>query len=233
MQKLHKVLLFWANKKYEEISNMDVKVLILGRTGAGKDTVSKHLTDAYGYKQVLSYATRPKRFPEENTHIFITPEEAKTLTNRVAETTIGEYEYFATKEQVQDSDLYVIDPDGCYELLNKMPETNFIIINLVAPEDIRRERCIGRGDDSVKERERFISRNTAENERFNLFEKVMAGTAPEYNFKRDFPNVVLALKMVNGRYSDPKILADAIDNAKRTAIAMKNIEIDETELGER
>ena len=43
-------------------------VLIAGRTGAGKDTLVKELINRE-FRGVKSYTTRPKRTPDEDTHI--------------------------------------------------------------------------------------------------------------------------------------------------------------------
>ena len=87
-----------------------MKILIIGRSGSGKSTLANYLTEKYGLKQLESYATRPMRVKNEKGHRFITPEEAKNFTDRVAETVINGYEYFATRQQVDECDVYVIDP---------------------------------------------------------------------------------------------------------------------------
>ena len=97
-------------------------IVILGRSGRGKDTCAKYLTDKYGLTQVKSYTTRPKRGENEDTHIFINKSEVNNYINDMAAyTKIGEYEYFATKTQVQENDIYIIDPKGLYELKKTMP----------------------------------------------------------------------------------------------------------------
>ena len=50
--------------------------VLIGESGSGKDTIAKELSKL-GYKQVISYTTRPPRYTGEDTHIFIPPEEVK------------------------------------------------------------------------------------------------------------------------------------------------------------
>ena len=80
-------------------------ILIAGRTGSGKNTYADILKEK-GYKAVISYTTRPKRYETEDTHIFISNEEADIIEDKVASTTINDYKYFATKKQIQDADYY-------------------------------------------------------------------------------------------------------------------------------
>ena len=66
-----------------------------------------------GYKKLKSYTTRPKRVNEGDTHVFIDESEVpKYVDQMVAHTKIGEYHYFATSEQLQENDIYIIDPNG-------------------------------------------------------------------------------------------------------------------------
>lgn len=120
-------------------------LLILGRTGSGKDTYAGFL-EAMGLKGVKSYTTRPKRTEDEDTHIFITKEEAALFKNRVATTEINGYEYFATKEQIDDADYYIIDPAGVTYMLNKYPDINYKLIYIYAERGTRLERAVKRGN---------------------------------------------------------------------------------------
>lgn len=143
--------------------------LIMGRTGAGKDYLASKLRDA-GLKTVKSYTTRPRRSLDEDTHIFITKDEAKTYTDRVAETVINGYEYFATREQVKQSDIYIIDPIGVETLVKTMPETTFHVIYVIADDMERRIHAVSRATDKIAEEQVFDKRNESENEQFTAFE---------------------------------------------------------------
>lgn len=146
-----------------------MKFLIVGRTSCGKDYFAKKLKDR-GFTFVKSYTTREPRTQDEDTHIFINPDEASDYTDRVAEHKIGNIEYFATREQVENADVYVINPDAIPQLANNMPETTFCVIHIMAPKDIAREKAIERAFDKDKAGELFDKRTEKEDAEFIAFE---------------------------------------------------------------
>lgn len=152
-----------------------MKFLIIGRTGSGKDYLAEQLSKK-GYKILKSYTTRERRTPNEDTHIFINKDEAIKYKDRIAETKIGDIEYFATKQQLLDSDIYVIDPKGLYVLLNKMPKERFIIIYVSSLTQSRIDRAIERVKDNETYNEaiyKITMRDKAENEQFTEFENTL------------------------------------------------------------
>ena len=86
--------------------------LIVGCSGSGKTTITERLEQKYGLKSIQSYTTRPKRYEDESGHIFISDEEFNKLTDMVAYTEFAGNRYCATAEQVENNDIYVIDPKG-------------------------------------------------------------------------------------------------------------------------
>lgn len=147
---------------------MTEKILICGRSGSGKDTFAK-LLKSFGLKDVCSYTTRPRRDGEGDTHTFITEKEVKNYPNKIAVTEINGYIYFATKEQLEEADYYIIDPNGIEYLHSHFPEIKYRIVYIYADRKIRKQRAISRG--GAKERSIFISRDKSENEQFSKFEK--------------------------------------------------------------
>lgn len=163
-----------------------MKYLIAGRSGSGKDHFVKllirmsqeehNLTDkikmpAQPMTELKSFTTRPKRFDTEDSHIFITKEEAAAHTDRVTETIINGYEYFSTKSQVMETDIYIIDPNGIEILTKNMPDTDFQIIYIKADEDLnRRIHAVKRVEDKIREEEIFDKRNASEDAQFTEFE---------------------------------------------------------------
>lgn len=139
--------------------------LIVGRTASGKSTLAKMLENM-GAKILKSYTTREKRNASDTDHIFITKEEAKTFSHKVATTVINGNEYFATLEQFEDSDFYIIDPCGIETFLETMPDTKFEVIYVDAKKKLRKERFMERGATE----EDFLARDNAENEQFTNFE---------------------------------------------------------------
>ena len=90
--------------------------LIVGCSGSGKTTIVNALEEKYGLRSIQSYTTRPKRSENETGHTFISDEEYDKLENIVACTEFCNYKYCATAEQIDENDLYVIDPTGVESL---------------------------------------------------------------------------------------------------------------------
>lgn len=159
-----------------------MKYLILGRTGTGKDTLASHL-ERHGLRVLKSYATRPKRYETEDTHIFIDPSDVEKYKDKIAYTKIGDIEYFATRKQLDECDIYIIDPRGLYEVTKNCPDLSFHVVLMKADKDTTKQKAIGRIErknfasdeefDAAKtlEGERFDKRYEAENEQFSDFEE--------------------------------------------------------------
>ena len=94
--------------------------LILGESGSGKDTIVDRLCKT-GLKKLVSHTTRAKRKDEPDTsHIFSTYNDylqAKESGQIIAETCINNVYYWATKDQLKDADVYIIDSQGSDMLL--------------------------------------------------------------------------------------------------------------------
>ena len=144
--------------------------LVIGRSGCGKDTLVNYMCQKYGLKKLKSYTTRPPRQNEEDTHIFISPEEVKKYQDDIiAYTKIGEFEYFATKSQLKDINFYIIDPKGVKDLENipnLKEEFSFIKLFIYLPEKERKKRIDLRGDSE----EAFLKRQEGEKQQFDNFE---------------------------------------------------------------
>lgn len=140
-------------------------VLLVGGSASGKDSVAHELVKQ-GYKQLLSYTTRPQRINEERTHIFIHDDEVDQYKkDMIAYTQIGQYQYFATRHQLEESDIYVIDPIGVKYLKQIVKDIKFVIIHINLPEEVRFQRAVRRGDKKGDIIKRFID----ESERFKEF----------------------------------------------------------------
>lgn len=153
-----------------------MKVLIIGRTASGKDTLREALERKYGWEFVKSYTTRKKRFEDEDTHLFVSQQQADNVTNKVAVTFVnngeGWDEYFSTEEQVQEADAYIVDPVGMYLLCASMPYEHFVVV-YVKPVStyLQFKHVMGRfnGFHPYKAIKRIVS----ENYEFVQFEKYM------------------------------------------------------------
>ena len=145
---------------------------ILGRSGTGKDTVVDRVCQLTGMTKVCSYTTRPKRINEGDTHIFIQPGDVdKYKDDIIAQTVIGDIEYFATITQVLNSDFYIIDPKGLGDLwkywdFEKHP-LKIVTVLISVPVDVQHRFLMNRGDDAEVVRKRMA----AEDAQFCEFEK--------------------------------------------------------------
>jgi len=169
-------------------------ICIIGRTGSGKDYLAKKLEEK-GLKQIKSYTIRPKRNENEDTHTFITKEEANEITDKIAVTEINGYEYFATYSQVKDNDIYIIDPNGLKVLSENLKDEKMLVVYVKADDDERKNRAINRADNKEKELEIFNKRNESENEQFTEFENLLDCTGVS-NLKRiqyNYPDSILSL----------------------------------------
>jgi len=173
--------------------------LIIGRTATGKDTLAHRLED-HGFKAVKSYTTRPQRSIFEDTHIFISPAESANYKDKVATTKINGYEYFATAEQVQASDIYIIDPKGFDELTKNMPKESFFVVYMAARTEMSKKAYLARGgadaDEATKKKieDEFNARTASETAMFDEFEKRI--------LKKAMPDNVLAVLPIANNFSD-------------------------------
>lgn len=178
--------------------------LIVGRSGTGKDTLREAL-EKKGWTSVKSRTTRPPRNETEDTHVFLTEEEADAMWDHaVATTTINGYRYFATDEDIETSDIYIIDPRGVEELTTNLPNMAFAVVYLNSDEDSRRIMAIRRSDNPLKERDVFDARNKSESDMFEDFEKTLRqafdtvenGVLTNENFGMK-PNVIYIAEYTN------------------------------------
>ena len=174
-----------------------MKWLIVGRTGTGKDYLANRMREE-GMRIVKSYATRPKRSADEDTHIFISKDEAKAIAEaeKAAKTVIRGYEYFATKKQVMDSDAYIIDPNGVYDLVHNMPDTPFGIIYITADEAASTRAAVARADNTEEEEKVVSDRKEAEAMQFDAFEARMDASLPIAD------NIVMVVRVTNDYHTD-------------------------------
>lgn len=146
------------------MKNANKIVCLVGESGSGKTTLYELLREK-GYKVVDSFTTRPLRKPKESGHIFVTNRYFNSIRDQlVAYTKFHGYEYGVTKDQIDNSHFYIIDPDGVDYLSRKIGRENFMVIYVYASEDRRFERL-------TEERgvEDALSRVNHDREKFRKF----------------------------------------------------------------
>ncbi len=128
---------------------MKTVFLIVGESASGKDSLVQRVCKDMSLKQVISYTTRARRLGEGDSHIFIDKADVdKYRDDMIAYTEIDGNEYFATSKQLEESDIYVIDPIGIKRLKTLVANTNmrFVTIYINTPLGIRKIRSATRGD---------------------------------------------------------------------------------------
>ena len=121
--------------------------LLVGRSGSGKSSVADYMEDTYGWNVLQSYTTRPPRYKNERGHRFISLQEFNKLKNKCAYTFFAGYEYCATSDQVDKSDIYIIDPAGVEYFIKQYRGTKYpvcVVLNL-SSEDAKK-RLLRRKD---------------------------------------------------------------------------------------
>ena len=123
-------------------------VLIVGESGSGKSTICNYLSETYGLKELKSYTTRPKRNENDTSHTFVSQTEFNAVAkDAVAYTRFDKYEYCASVQQGDESDLYVIDMDGVKTLLKCYKGKRIPYVVYIKADGLDRvENMIRRGD---------------------------------------------------------------------------------------
>ena len=96
----------------------------------------------------------------------------------VAYTEINGCKYFATVNQIESADAYIIDPNGLNQLLKNMPTEKFTII-YISPKDeeLHKNAAMERGDSKKDFKKRVIS----EDDEFTKFENDLDTYTYMYN----------------------------------------------------
>ncbi|MGG1650513.1 AAA family ATPase [Paenibacillus sp. NRS-1775] len=131
--------------------------LLMGYSGSGKTKIAKAL-EGRGYNILQSYTTRQPRSDGEWGHTFTTVGNYEKLDGEneiIAYSYFDNNHYFSTKEQLLETDVYVIDPDGIKDLKRRVPDIEFVTIYLKVDKQTRYERMIKRGDDVNKRLKRI------------------------------------------------------------------------------
>lgn len=110
-------------------------VCIVGSSGSGKTTLANIASKELNIPTLCSYTTRPKRENEINgiDHFFVSKEEMPTKDKMLAYTKFGDYEYWASIEQIPIDKpiIYVIDEKGLLMLIEEWGDKYEIVSMLI------------------------------------------------------------------------------------------------------
>lgn len=124
--------------------------LLVGESGSGKSTIAAELEKRYHMTQLQSYTTRPMRNHNETGHIFVSDNEFDQLKDLVAYTHFCGHRYGVTAKQIEESDIYIVDPDGIiYFKEHYQGNKAHKVIYIHVPEKERKQRMYSRGDNKL------------------------------------------------------------------------------------
>ena len=145
-------------------------LIILGKTASGKNTIVNKLVKNYGFKQLVTYTTRPKRKGEIEgvTYHYISLEEFKKKDREgfFAESSYfcpasgGEWAYGTSLEDFKKADdktVLITNPRGYYSLLSNIGLGHACSIYIIAKEDILLDRLEKRGDSFLEAQRRIVA----------------------------------------------------------------------------
>lgn len=142
--------------------------LLVGASGSGKTTVTRIMEEKYGWKSLDSYTTRKPRYIGEKGHIFVDKETFDLLPDKVGYTVFDNNEYCATALQVDESDIYIIDPAGVDYFTQKYRgKKKPVVISLNITDGDAIYNMAKRGDDY----ESTLKRNLHDKEAFANMER--------------------------------------------------------------
>lgn len=129
--------------------NKKILICLCGHSGSGKSTIANRLERRYGYVQAKSYTTRPMRdnIEDANTHTFITQEQVNDYKEDIV--AYNEYNhniYFATRNMLNNAQIYVVDKCGLIQLYKNYHDKDILAIYINCDSSIASRRMAERGD---------------------------------------------------------------------------------------
>lgn len=151
-------------------------IILTGKSASGKDSLLNYFVEHYGYKTLMSSTDRPMRNGETNgkEYNFRTKEE---FDKKIKNNDFIEYRAYTTtvngKEDIwrygsekpidlnkKSKYIMVLDLSGAKEVLKTYPKHDISVFYMDCPDNIRKTRCIDRGDFNETEwKRRQISDN--------------------------------------------------------------------------
>lgn len=190
---------------------MKALFLLVGKSASGKTTVAEYLEKEKGMKSVQSYSTRLPRYEGETGHIFITDEEFDKLENIIGFTEYHGHRYCSTKEQLDEADIYVVDPPGVETLLERYKEEDRTVCIIFFSTSIRTciERMHIRGDSSA-----FILSRLYNDNEYDWWNKIKE-MYTSYKLIKGDNDVNLDLCYIDANQDFDNVIKDVLDIINR------------------
>lgn len=127
-------------------------VVIIGKSGSGKSTVARLLTDEYGVVEVKSNTTRKPRGGNENYHFMTEDDYAMDcVRGKVVESAMfDENRYWSTVNYFEGNNplVMITEPHGAQQLKDNLKDKEVIRVYLTCDTDECYRRMMNRGDSS-------------------------------------------------------------------------------------
>jgi len=138
-------------------------IILVGCSAAGKSTIERLLVQQ-GYKNIVSYTSRPIRENEVNhkDYHFVTRQEFEQLKEARffgESTCYNGWFYGISKDDIKGDGIAVVEPFGFRQLRAIAEKNNFPMISFFidVPERVRLKRMIDRGDNLMEMFRRIFS----------------------------------------------------------------------------
>lgn len=149
---------------------------IMGKSGVGKTTIVRKLSELLGVKEAISVTSRPKRINEVDgvDYYFKTKEEILKLDreDKLAEFNIYNGNCYGIEKKefdVEGDVLVVVDPNG-YRSLRYMYERNVVPVYIYTTDEKRKDRLLSRIDKRDKDALKEVELRYRKDDK--LFEKI-------------------------------------------------------------
>lgn len=133
-------------------------IAIVGESGGGKSSVAKALAEEHGYKNVITYTTRPMRPGEIDGVDYHFVDESifdKMRDSLCLEANYRGWRYGADINDLKDDSVIVLTPSGLREL--KRRKIRFMSVYINVPRRDRLIQLLKRGDDIEEAYRRSLS----------------------------------------------------------------------------
>lgn len=141
-------------------------ITLTGVSGSGKTTLANKLAKKYNYTALKSYTTRKPRENDEadlSSHTFCSMDDVAWLQDEiVCSNWFNNNFYFATRSQLDEADIYVVDSKGLKDLYRNYFNKPILSVFLDVDSSIAAARMEKRGDSN----EAIMSRLQHDSEAF-------------------------------------------------------------------